>query len=149
MRIRAWEAVCALFLGAAMANGICTWFTRAALAHPQTAAASSWVGVWQAELEGLPSAVLTLAQDKGTLEGTLVLSIISRNGGNPRVIAHEPHVLMHLQFNGTTLSFQLKRIDGSSDPMNFTVEQTTDSTAKLHCLNCGDNAPTIEITRLD
>jgi hypothetical protein len=149
MRIRAWEAVCALFLGAAMANAVCTWFTATALAHAQTTAASSWVGVWQAQLDGLPSAVLTLAQDKGTLEGTLVLSIISRDGGNPHVIAHEPHVLMHLQLIGSTLSFQLKRIDGSTDPMNFIVEQASDGNAKLHCLNCGDDAPIVEITKLD
>jgi hypothetical protein len=149
MKIRAWEAVCALFLGAAMTNAACTWFTTTALAHAQTDAASSWVGVWQAQLDGLPSAVLTLAQDKGTLEGTLVLTIITHDGGNPHVIAHEPHVLMHLQFNNTTLSFQLKRIDGSSDPMNFTVEQTSDRNANLHCLNCGDDAPTVEITKLD
>jgi hypothetical protein len=149
MRIRAWEALCALFLGAVMANGICTRFTSTALAQAQTAAASPWVGVWQAQLDGLPSAVLTLAQDNGTLEGTLVLSIISRDTGTPHVIAHEPHVLMNLQVNAATLSFQLKRIDGSSAPMNFNVEQTTDGKARMHCLNCGDDAPTVEIAKLD
>jgi hypothetical protein len=149
MRIRAWEAALALFLGAAMTNTLCTWFTGTTLAHAQATAASSWAGVWQGEMDGLPGVMLTLAQDNGTLEGTLVFSIISPDGGSPHVIAHEPHVLMHLRFNGAALSFQLKRIDGSKDPMNFTAEQTGAHTAKIHCLNCGDDAPTVEITKLD
>jgi hypothetical protein len=60
------------------------------------------------ELDGQPSVVLTLAQDTDILEGTLVLNIVSRAGGEPRIIAHEPHVLMHVRTEGDILSFQLK-----------------------------------------
>jgi hypothetical protein len=56
---------------------------------------------------------------------------------------------MHLQLNRSALTFQLTRIDGSSDPMIFLVEQTSNHGAKIHCLNCGEKAPTVEMTRLD
>ncbi|HEY2470224.1 MAG TPA: hypothetical protein VGI45_20670 [Terracidiphilus sp.] len=149
MRIRAWEAVCAFFLGAAMTNAICIWFTGTVLAHAQDIVASSWVGVWQGELDGVPSVVLTLAQDSGTLEGTLVLNIITRENGGPHVIAHEAHVLLRTRTQGGSLTFQVKRIDASANPMEFTVNQTTADSAKIHCLNCGDHAPTVAITKID
>ena len=149
MRIRAWEAVCAIFLGAATANALCIWFTSTTMALAQAAAPSFWVGVWQGELNGLPSVVLTLAQDSGMLEGTLVLNIISRDGGAPHIIAHEAHVLLRTRAQGNSLTFQVKRMDRSAMPMEFTVEQTAPESAKIHCLNCEGDAPTVEITRMD
>jgi len=115
----------------------------------QSSNPSDWVGVWQGELDGQPSVVLTLARDNGALEGTLVLNIISRDGGQPHIIAHEPHTLMQLHLEGARLSFHLKRIDGSSRPMDFNVELTSHEHAKIHCLNCGDKAPNVEITKQD
>ncbi|HEY1579774.1 MAG TPA: hypothetical protein VGF82_22120 [Terracidiphilus sp.] len=131
------ETLCALFLSTAM------------LAASQSSSSSEWVGIWQGELDGQPSVTLTVAQDNATLEGTLVLNIITRDGGKPHIVAHEPHTLMHPQVDGVTLSFQLRRIDGTSDPMRFHVEMTSHEKAKIHCLNCGDNAPVVEITKLD
>jgi len=147
MRIRAWEAVCALFLGAAMANTACIGFTNLVIVHAQSV--SSWVGVWQGELDGVPSVVLTLARDGGKLEGTLVLNMITREGGAPRIVAHEVHVLLRTRTQGDSLAFQVERIDRSAAPMDFTVQLTSETSARIHCLNCGDDAPTVEITRLD
>lgn len=149
MRTRVWEAVCILFLSAATMNALCIFVTTTVLADAQAAYPGSWVGVWQGELDGQPSVVLTLAQDNGSLEGTLVLNIVSRDNGQPHIIAREPHVLMHLRVDRNTLAFQLKRIDGSNVPMDFTVLLTSSSGARIHCLNCGDDAPTVEMTRLD
>ena len=100
-------------------------------------------------MDGQPSVTLTLAQDNGALEGTLVLNIIGRDGGQPHIIAREPHTLRQPHVDGVTLSFQLKRIDGSSDPMLFRVEMNSHEHAKMHCLNCGDNAPIVEIAKQD
>lgn len=148
MRIRVWEGVCAFFLSAAMANAICVWLTDTARVYAQTAATSSWVGVWQAELGGQPSTILTLAADDGILQGTLVLNGISTEGGTTHVAVHEVHALIHLHAAGKTLSFQFKQARRSTT-LDFTVEQTTSNSARIHCLNCGDNAPTIEITKQD
>ena len=100
---------------------------------------AGWVGVWQGELDGQPSAVLTLAEDNGPLEGTLVLNGISRDGAEPHIAVRETHVLMHPQMDGRTLSFQLKRKNGSIPLMNFTVVLSPEGKATLHCLNCGSD----------
>lgn len=120
-------------------------FALVGAAEAQAGHDSDWVGVWQAQLDGQPSATLTLAEDTGTLQGTLVLNIISRDSGKPQIVAHEPHVLMNPGVTGDTLSFQAKRIDGSA-PMKFTVKRTSQGSAKIHCLNCGD-APVVEMKK--
>jgi hypothetical protein len=44
---------------------------------------SSWVGVWQSELDRQPGVTLTLAQDTGDMGGTVVLNVVSRESGTP------------------------------------------------------------------
>jgi hypothetical protein len=132
-----------------MHETLCALIIAATTMAAQSSSPSDWIGAWQGELDGQPSVVLTLAQDDGTLEGTLVLNIINRDGGQPHIIAHEPHTLMQPHVDGARFSFQLKRIDGSAPPMNFSVELTSHDRAKIHCLNCGDDAPTAAMTRQD
>ena len=110
---------------------------------------SDWIGVWQGDLDGQPGVVLTLAEDNGSLDGTLVLNVVSRDGGQPHIIAHEPHTLVQPRLDGARLSFRVKRMDGSSAPTEFTAELTSPDHARIHCLNCGDDAPTVEMTRLE
>lgn len=149
MRIRVWEVLCAFFLSAAMANAVSSWLTGTAIVYAQTTTPSSWVGVWQGELDGQPSAILTLADDDGSLQGTIVLNGISREGGTAHIAVHEVHALLHLNADGKTLSFELKQVRHSGTTLDFTVEKTSGTSAKIHCLNCGDDAPTVEITKLD
>jgi len=136
MRIRMWGIVCVGMIA------LCS-------AASQSDTEAGWVGVWQGELDGQPSVILTLAEDTGTLEGTLVLNIINREDGQARVVAHEPHVLVHPRLEGPTLSFQLKRLDASSPMMDFTVTLKAGGSATIHCLNCGKDAPVVEITKRD
>jgi hypothetical protein len=136
-RIRMHETLCALLI------------STACVAAVQSSASADWIGVWQGELDGQPSVILTLAADGGMLEGTLVLNGISRDGGAPRVAVREAHVLLHPQVNGTTLSFEVKHLRGSATSADFTVEMSSSGNAKIHCLNCGDNAPVIEIAKQD
>jgi hypothetical protein len=59
-------------------------------------------------------------------------------------------VLLHPKLSGMTLSFEVKGHRGdSSTTMDFTVEQTSSRSATIHCLNCGKNAPAVEITKAD
>ena len=118
----------------------------AALAEPPDRA--QWVGVWQGKLDELPSVTLTLAQDTGQLSGTLVLNIIKREpGGQPQILAAEPHSLVNPQVDGNILNFEVKKIDGSSDLLNFTVALTPEGKARIHCTNCGADAPTVDMDR--
>ena len=131
------DTLCALFMSTAL------------LAATQSSSPSDWVGVWQGELDGQTSTVLTLASDDGSLRGTLVLNGISRDDGTPHIAVRETHWLLHPTLNGKTLSFAVKGIRGSDTTMNFTVEQTSGSKAQIHCLNCGEDAPVVEITKQD
>jgi hypothetical protein len=107
---------------------------------------AAWVGVWHGELDGQPSVLLTLADDGGSLGGTFVLSIVSREDGTARVIAAEPHVLLNPRVDGSTLSFEAMRLDRSQEPMRFTVTLGGNGKAEIHCVNCG-NAPVVEIEK--
>jgi hypothetical protein len=149
MRIRVWEGVCAFFLSAAMANAVWNWLSNTATVNAQSTAPSSWTGVWQGELGGLPSTILTLAADDGRLQGTLVLNGISGEGGTLHIAVHEVHALLNLRADGKTLAFQLKQVRRSNTTLDFTVEQTSSSQANIHCLNCGNDAPTVEIIKQD
>ena len=110
----------------------------------QSTSPSDWAGVWQGELDGQPSVVLTLAQDNGSLEGTLVLNIITRDGARPHIIAHEPHTLIQPEVHGARLSFRLKRIDGSSAPMNFSVELTSADRARFIATTAAQMFPSLK-----
>ena len=114
----------------------------------ESATSAQWTGVWQGTLDGQPSVTLTLARDTGELSGTLVLNIIKKeDGGQPHVAAVEPHVLVNPRVEGDTLSFGVRKIDGSSDLLNFTVALTPEGKARIHCTNCGKGAPTVDMDR--
>ncbi|MGB6688379.1 MAG: hypothetical protein WBE76_11105 [Terracidiphilus sp.] len=109
----------------------------------------SWVGIWQGDTFGLPTGTMTLATDTGTLGGTLVLDIIQREDGQPRVIAQEPHVLVRPQVDGRKLSFdvRMQKRDGSVRVASFVVTRESDSKVSLHCVNCGPDAPVVEMAK--
>ncbi len=108
---------------------------------------SQWTGVWQGRLDGQPGVTLTLAEDTGELGGTLVLNVVEKQDGQARVAATEPHVLVHPRLDGSTLSFEIRKIDGSRDLVNFTVVLTPEGKARIHCLDCGADAPVVDMTR--
>jgi hypothetical protein len=128
-------------------------FTLVALCASATAQTASrndsWVGMWQADAEGLPTGTMTLAEDTGTLGGTLVLDIIQREDGHPHVIAQEPHVLVNPQVDGNKLSFdvRMQKRDGSVKVARFVVLLKSDGKASLHCVNCGPDAPVVEMAK--
>jgi hypothetical protein len=132
-----------------MGGVVCVGMTILCCASAQSNSDTGWVGVWQGELDGQPSVILTLAEDTGTLEGTLVLNIISRKGGEPHIVAREPHVVVGPRTDGNRLTFQLKRLDASRPMMDFTATLTAQRSARIHCLNCGDDAPVVDMTKED
>ena len=132
-----------------MQETFCALLIAATSVAAQSSSSSNWVGVWQGELDGIPSIVLTLATDGGTLQGTLVLNGINNEGGKPHIAVRETHALLHPTMSGKTLTFTVKGVRPSRTTMDFTVDQTSDTTAKIHCLNCGADAPIVDITKLD
>jgi hypothetical protein len=109
---------------------------------------AQWIGVWQGTLDGQPSVTLTLARDTGQLDGTLVLNVVKKEkGGKPYVAATEPHVLVNPRFDGGTLSFAVRKPDAAGDLLNFTVALTPEGKARIHCTNCGKDAPVVDMDR--
>lgn len=118
------------------------------VSRAQASANGSWVGIWHATPDGLPAGALTLAADTGELGGTLVLDIISHDGGRTHVIAAEPHVLLNPHVDGNTLSFEIKAIrKGALAPANFTVTRIAPDKAIIQCESCGANGPGITLTK--
>ena len=127
--------------------GICCAFISAGwMAVAQSDANARWVGIWESQLDGQPGAILTLADDNGAIEGTLVLNIIRSDGEPAHIIAHEVHALMHPKLQGSTLTFNVKQINRSGKILSFTALLTDSQTAKLHCSNCSD-APVVAMTK--
>lgn len=119
-----------------------------AVAFAQKAAPEEWVGIWHAHPDGLSTGTLTLATDTGKLGGTLVLDMISHEGGQTHVVAAEPHVLLHPRVEGDTLSFEVKTTHkGVLASANFTVTRTADGQATLQCQSCGADGPGITLTK--
>jgi hypothetical protein len=117
-------------------------------AAAQTNGNAAWLGVWQGKIDGQPCVTLTLADDSGSLGGTVVFNRIERQEqGQAHVTAIEPHVLLHMQADEKILSFQVMRPDHSEQPLQFTVAQDGNGKAQIHCLNCGADAPVAELLR--
>jgi hypothetical protein len=107
---------------------------------------TAWNGVWHGELDGQPGVILTLADDTGELGGTVVLNMVSRESGEPRVIGSEIHVLVNTRVSGNALSFQFKRTRDARE-LQMAVTLEGDRKANIRCLNCGADAPTAELER--
>jgi hypothetical protein len=121
----------------------------ACAASAQSSASSQWIGIWHASFDGLPTDTLTLAADTGELGGTVVLDMVSDQGGAPHVIESEPHLLMNPHVDGDTLSFHVKmqKPDGSIVMRNFTATLTSPGNANFHCVNCGADAPVVHLVK--
>lgn len=78
--------------------------TRAAAAPD----ASSVVGVWRAEMDGLPVVTLTITNETGTLSGAVLFYLHRRDEG--KAVTSTPGIpepLFNLKFEGQILTFQV------------------------------------------
>ena len=77
----------------------------------------SFVGVWKGELSGgVPSLGVVLADDGGTLGGTIVLYQVKMRfpGDTPQFLAQEPHLMIEPQIHGNSLTFRIQTSKGRS-----------------------------------
>ena len=128
----------------------------AATANAQTAAESIdkpfvhpvWTGVWQGNLDGVPAVILTLANDAGEANGTIVFHAIKNENGHAYSFSTEPHTLIHPQVEGNTLSFQVVRGNGSTEVLNMSVELSNDGNIQFTCSTCGPQGTKAELDRM-
>jgi hypothetical protein len=66
------------------------------------------VGVWRAQMEGLPGITLTVTDEGGNLSGAVLFYLHRREPGQPvTATPGVPEPLFHPQFDGNTLTFQV------------------------------------------
>ena len=127
-----------------------------ATANAQTAAQSidkpfihpKWTGVWQGTLDGVPAVTLTLADDAGEANGTIVFHAIKNENGHAYSFSTEPHTLIHPRVEGNTLSFQVIRGNGSAEVLNMSADLSRDGNIQFTCSNCGPEGTKAELDRL-
>jgi hypothetical protein len=110
-----------------------------------------WTGVWQGALDGVPAVTLTLADDAGEANGTIVFHAIKNDHGHAYAFSTEPHTLIHPRIeggDGNTISFQVKRGNGSSEILNMSVELGEDGNVHFACTNCGAEGTKADLTRM-
>lgn len=108
----------------------------------------AWTGVWQGTLDGVPSVTLTLADDAGEANGTIVFHAIKKENGHAFSFSTEPHTLIAPRIDGNTLSFQVKRGNGSAEILNMTVELGNDGNIEFNCSNCGPEGTKADLERM-
>jgi hypothetical protein len=107
-----------------------------------------WTGVWQGTLDGVPAVTLTLANDAGEANGTIVFHAIKNENGHAYSFSTEPHTLIHPRVEGNTLSFQVIRGNGSAEVLNMAVELNKDGNVQFNCPNCGAEGTKADLERV-
>jgi hypothetical protein len=135
---------------------IASTLLAASMGHAQTAAESidkpfvhpKWTGVWQGSLDGIPAVTLTLADDSGSANGTIVFHLIQKQDGHAFSVSTEPHTLIQPRVDGNMFTFQVKRGNGSSEILNMSVELNADGNVHFTCSNCGSEGTKAELNRM-
>jgi hypothetical protein len=105
-------------------------------AQAVTGAAQSnarWVGVWEGRTKDLPGLTVTLGDDPGDVNGTIVLNVM-RDG---EIVGHVAHVLLHPHVAGNTLSFQIRREESAPGLLDMSIELSGENAAQIQCPKCG------------
>ena len=93
---------------------------------------SAITGVWRAQMDSLPTLVMTISDEGGNgLTGAILFYIIRRDEGqSARSSPGDPEPLLDVRFNGTTLDFKVshRRAHGSATandpPVSFHLKLT-------------------------
>jgi len=94
---------------------------------------------------------LTLADDAGEANGTIVFHAIKNDHGHAYAFSTEPHTLINprvLGTDGNTISFQEKRGNGSNEILNMSVDLGEDGNVHFACSNCGAEGTKADLTRM-
>lgn len=121
--------------------------SAAASGQPATSA-NNWTGVWQGNLDNVPAVILTLANDAGEANGTIVFHAIKNENGHAHSFSTEPHTLIHPRIENNTLSFQVIRGHGSAEVLNMSAELSKDGNIQFTCSNCSPEGTKAELNRI-
>lgn len=114
----------------------------------QTKNEGPWVGVWQGDLDGQPGVTITLVNDTGKLEGTVVFNlVVKERNGAPEIRGRDAHLVRNVNVSDDSLQFQIAQ-PRLSRTIHIEMHRIADGKATLQCVDCGDG-PKAVITRLN
>jgi len=111
-----------------------------------------WAGVWEITDPSKPGGMVTLADDSGSLQGTITFNVKDRDTG--KRIAIEVRSLVNPHIEGDAVVFQVRGIlkphlQGETDTdtaadtelAKMKLEPAGAGKASMVCANCGNTAP--------
>jgi hypothetical protein len=112
------------------------------------------LGVWRAQMDGLPAVTLTITDESGSLAGAVLFYLHRRDEGKPVTASPGvPEPLMNLIFDGQTLTFQVSHRRAhppatlSDPPVSFRMKLT--GANKASGTNLTEGSPEFEFVRSD
>jgi hypothetical protein len=115
---------------------------------------ASVIGVWRAQMDGLPWVTLTLTDEGGTLSGAILFYLhIREPGGRVTSTPGVPEPLLNPHFDGRVLTFKVSHRHAhppgslSSAPVEFRLELPSDGHGSL--VNDTQPGPAATLERSD
>ena len=121
-----------------LAAGLYAQTAGAKIESAPAASTASIVGVWQADMDGLPFVTLNITDEGGGLAGAVLFYLHRRDPGKPMTsTVGAPEPLLNPIFDGKTLTFRVSHRRAhppstSQDlPIKFRLEFTGNNTVEL------------------
>jgi hypothetical protein len=128
--------------------------TAAAKSGATAAGDASVIGVWRAQMDGLPWVTLTLTDEGGTLSGAILFYLHMRQpGGQVTSTPGIPEPLLNLHFDGKVLTFKVSHRHAhppgslASAPVEFRLELPSNGHGSL--VNDSERGPAATLERSD
>lgn len=110
------------------------------------------VGIWRAQMDGLPVFTLNITDEGGRLSGAILFYLIRRDEGRPPTsTAGIPEPLLNIKFDGKILTFQVSHRHAhpprtlTDPPVTFRLTLT--GADKFLLSNESEASPSIELVR--
>jgi hypothetical protein len=124
------------------------------IAFAQSPNVARVLGVWRAQMNGLPIFTLVVTDENGGLSGAVLFYLLKREDLNHRYTATPglPEPILNPKFDGKTLTFQVSHRRAhpprtlSDPPVTFELSPTEDGAAQL--INKSEGGP-ITLIRTD
>ena len=115
---------------------------------------SRFMGVWRADVDGLPFVTLNLTDESGTLAGAVLFYLHRRNPGQPVTSSPGiPEPLINPRIDDDTLTFQVSHRRAhppgsqSDRPVSFRLRLA--GANRIFLVNASEGGPQVELTRSD
>jgi len=107
-------------------------------------------GKWEGEMNGLKAITLTVHENKGAMEGSVIFYVTRNDDGKGvQVVGQDERKMLETQWDGKTLRFAVGApgFDPDAPGVRFTMTVTGDKKAELKRL--GENGQTLALARVE